>query len=65
MNERPTPRYMTVSEVAEDLQLSTMTIYRLINAGTLAAVRIGKSYRIRVTDLDVYLKSQYVEGTGT
>jgi excisionase family DNA binding protein len=38
-----------------------MTVYRLISAGELPAVRIGKSYRIRDEDLDKYLASRYTQ----
>jgi len=36
---------MTVAEVAQLMRVSTMTVYRLIKAGDLPAVRVGKSYR--------------------
>lgn len=65
MNETPRPRYLTVAEVAHDMRVSTMTVYRLIKSGELGAVRVGKSYRIRVTDLDTFLDSRYVEGIET
>ncbi|MEM7091355.1 MAG: helix-turn-helix domain-containing protein [Actinomycetota bacterium] len=64
MNDSQRPRYLTVAEVAQDMRVSTMTVYRLIKSGELAAVRVGKSYRIRATDLDTFLDSRYVE-TGT
>jgi excisionase family DNA binding protein len=32
-----------------------MTVYRLINAGQLPAVRIGRSFRLREDDLERYL----------
>jgi excisionase family DNA binding protein len=48
-------RFMTVGEVAAVLRVSNMTVYRLINAGELAAVRIGRSFRVREEDLDRYL----------
>ncbi|HVX22568.1 MAG TPA: helix-turn-helix domain-containing protein [Acidimicrobiales bacterium] len=48
-------RFMTVGEVAAVLRVSNMTVYRLINAGDLAAVRIGRSFRVREEDLDRYL----------
>lgn len=59
------PRYLTVAEVAHDMRVSTMTVYRLIKSGELSAVRVGKSYRIRLTDLDSFLDSRYVDHTGT
>jgi excisionase family DNA binding protein len=50
-----------VAEVAGLLRVSNMTVYRLINAGQLAAVRVGKSYRIREDDVDKYLADRYTE----
>ena len=52
---------MTVAEVAELLRVSSMTVYRLIKAGDLAAVRIGKSFRVREDDVDRYLAARYTE----
>lgn len=37
------------------LRVSTMTVYRLIKAGELRAVRVGKSYRLSEDDVDRYL----------
>ncbi len=54
-------RFVTVAEVAELLRVSTMTVYRLIKAGRLPAVRVGKSYRVREDDVDRYLASTYTE----
>lgn len=36
-----------------------MTVYRLIKAGELSAVRIGKSYRVEESAIDAYLANQY------
>ena len=47
--------YLTVAEVAAMLRVSTMTVYRLIKAGELRAVRVGKSYRLSEDDVDRYL----------
>ena len=54
-------RFLTVQEVAKLLRVSTMTVYRLIKAGDLAAVRVGKSFRIREDDVDRFLSSRYTE----
>lgn len=51
--------FMTVNEVASLLRVSNMTVYRLINAGEMPAARIGKSYRIRRTDVDKYLSERF------
>lgn len=65
-SERATPiaaggRFMTVAEVADLMRVSNMTVYRLIKAGDLAAVRVGKSYRIRESDIDRFLAARYTE----
>jgi len=39
-------RFLTVQEVADMMRVSTMTVYRLVHAGELPAVRFGRSYRI-------------------
>ena len=54
-------RFLTVAEVAQQLRVSNMTVYRLINAGELSAVRVGKSYRLREDDVDKYLADRYTE----
>ena len=54
-------RFLTVAEVADMLRVSTMTVYRLIRAGDLAAARIGRSYRITTDDVDSFLATRYTE----
>jgi excisionase family DNA binding protein len=49
-----TDRLWTVSEVAEHMRVSNMTVYRLIKSGELSAIRVGKNYRIRNSHLDEY-----------
>ena len=53
--------FLTVAEVAEQLRVSTMTVYRLIHSGDLAAARIGKSYRLRPADLDAFLAQRFIK----
>ena len=55
---------LTVAEVAKAMRVSNMTVYRLIKAGELGAVRVGHNYRIRHTDVERYLseRSVHVEG---
>ncbi|MDQ3574305.1 MAG: helix-turn-helix domain-containing protein [Actinomycetota bacterium] len=53
--------FLTVAEVAAQLRVSNMTVYRLITAGDLAAVRVGKSYRLREDDVNKYLADRYTE----
>ncbi|HTF51546.1 MAG TPA: helix-turn-helix domain-containing protein [Pseudonocardia sp.] len=49
---------MTVSEVAELVRVSKMTIYRMIYKGELPAISVGKSYRIPVAAVRRLTQSQ-------
>jgi excisionase family DNA binding protein len=56
----PAGALYTVAEVAAAMRVSNMTVYRLIKGGELAAVRVGKNYRIRESDLERYLAERSV-----
>jgi excisionase family DNA binding protein len=51
---------LTVAEVARALRVSRMTVYRLIHAGDLAAVQVGRSYRVPESAVDSYLRAAFV-----
>lgn len=46
MPDVPDVRFLTVAEVAELMRVSKMTVYRMVHAGELPAVRFGRSYRV-------------------
>lgn len=48
--------YMSLEEVADMLGVTYQLIYRLVRAGELPAVRLGKLYRVSRTDLEHYLE---------
>lgn len=50
-------RLLTVREVAAVMRVSTMTVYRLIKAGALHAIRVGRSFRIRRSDLNRFFEA--------
>jgi len=54
-------RFLTVQEVAQLMRVASMTVYRLIRAGDLPAVRVGRSFRVRDVDVDGYLQSRYTQ----
>lgn len=54
-------QFLTVSEVAQILRISNMTVYRMITSGKLSAVRIGKSYRLREEDVNRYVAERFTE----
>jgi len=39
-------RFLTVAEVADMMRVSSMTVYRMVHAGDLPAIRFGRSFRI-------------------
>ncbi|MBA8815310.1 excisionase family DNA binding protein [Microbacterium endophyticum] len=49
MPDLPDVRFLTVAEVADIMRVSKMTVYRLVHAGELPAVRFGRSYRVPET----------------
>jgi excisionase family DNA binding protein len=46
MAEQPALRFLTVQEVADMMRVSSMTVYRMVHAGEIPAIRFGRSYRI-------------------
>lgn len=52
-------RLWTVAEVADHMRVSNMTVYRLIKAGELPAIRVGKNYRIRGKELADYIDASF------
>lgn len=48
-------KLLTVNEVAQILRVSNMTVYRLVKGKQLPAIRVGKNYRIKESDVDRYL----------
>lgn len=54
--------FLTVAEVAEKIRVSRMTVYRLVHAGDLPAVRVGRSLRVPERAVTDYLRTRY-EGT--
>jgi excisionase family DNA binding protein len=44
-----------VHEVAPIVRVSKMTVYRLVHSGHLAAIRVGRSFRVPVYALREYL----------
>jgi excisionase family DNA binding protein len=57
--------FLTTEEVLEYLQVNLRTVYRLIKAGKIPAVRVGRQWRFRKRDIDAWLDSQRPRGTRT
>jgi excisionase family DNA binding protein len=54
-------RFLTVAEVARQLRVSNMTVYRLVKSGQLRAVRVGRGYRLLEEDVRKYLEQRYMD----
>ena len=54
-------RFLTVAEVASIMRVSKMTVYRMVHAGELPAVRVGRSFRVPQDEVDKYLRSSFIE----
>jgi excisionase family DNA binding protein len=54
----PDEGFLTTEEVLEYLQVNLRTVYRLIKAGKIPAVRVGRQWRFRKRDIDAWLESQ-------
>ena len=53
--------FLTVAEVAALMRVSKMTVYRLVHAGDLPAVRVGRSFRVPEEAVRRYIRDSFVE----
>lgn len=51
------PQMLKVSEVADSLRVSRMTIYRLVSDGVLRSAKVGGQVRIFTDSFEEYLSS--------
>ena len=51
-----TPKWLTVQQVAERLQVSRVTVWRWIRAGRLSGLRVGRVRRIGLTSLRDFVR---------
>jgi excisionase family DNA binding protein len=54
-------KFLKVSEVADILRVSKMSVYRLIHSGELEAVHFGRTFRVPERVVDEYLKNSFYE----
>ena len=55
MMSHSSDNYLTVEEIAEELRVSKMTVYRLIHDDELGHVRVGRTYRVPLAAFDEWL----------
>ena len=54
-------KFLTVAEVAAVMRVSKMTVYRMVHAGELPAVRVGRSFRVPEKAVHDYLRDAFIE----
>ena len=54
-------KFLKVAEVASLMRVSRMTVYRLVHAGDLPAVQIGRSFRVPEQAVHDYLRKAFIE----
>ncbi|MEA4944920.1 MAG: helix-turn-helix domain-containing protein [Propionicimonas sp.] len=54
-------KFLKVSEVAALLRVSKMSVYRLIHAGDLEAVKFGRNFRVPEHAVSVYLRDSFYD----
>ncbi len=59
MKDPEKDQYYSIDEVAKILKVAYLTVYRWIQAKKLNAIKAGKQYRIKKSDLDKFTKSNY------
>lgn len=48
--------FLTIAEVAAAMRVSKMTVYRLVKAHAIAAVRVGRSFRVPEEAVNDYIR---------
>jgi len=51
-----TDKFLTTEEVLQYLNVNLRTVYRWLKAGQLPAIRVGRQWRFRQSDLDAWLE---------
>ena len=54
-------QFLTVAEVASIMRVSKMTVYRMVHAGELPAIRVGRSFRVPEDEVHRCLRSSFID----
>ena len=54
-------KFLTVAEVAAVMRVSKMTVYRMVHAAELPAVRVGRSFRVPEKAVHDYLRKSFFQ----
>jgi excisionase family DNA binding protein len=61
MSSAATPRFLTLADVAEVLNVTVRQVYALVRSGDLRGIQIGGrgQWRIESSELEDYIQRQY------
>lgn len=62
VRQTASPTLLTTEEVIGILRVNARTLYRLIRTGGLPAVRVGRQWRFRRSDLEGWLGRNRADG---
>ena len=51
-------KWLTLEQIAEYLQMSTSSIYKMAQAGKIPAYKVGRQWRFRKEEIDRWVKDQ-------
>ena len=64
MAQNQATQFLTVDEVEDLLRVSKMTVYRMVHAGDLPAVRVKRSFRVPLKAVEALSESNLNEWIG-
>ncbi len=62
MTENNQAKFVSIKDLCIERKVSKATVYRLHGRGLLPFVKIGRATRIRVEDVEAWVRSLPVEG---
>jgi len=51
-------KWVTLEQIAEYLQMSTSSIYKMAQAGKIPAYKVGRQWRFKKEEIDRWIKKQ-------
>jgi len=51
-------RWLTLEQIAEYLQMSTSSIYKMAQKGKIPAYKVGRQWRFNKEEIDMWVKSK-------
>ncbi|RKY95828.1 MAG: hypothetical protein DRQ06_02845 [Candidatus Hydrothermota bacterium] len=51
-------KWLTLDQIAEYLQMSTSSIYKMAQKGKIPAYKVGRQWRFRKEEIDAWIKKQ-------